>query len=255
MMTLTLRALLVLFLGWQGLSTLMSKAMNLSFWLTQGPVAIPTWVAMGWGGLQLLLALWLLTPRYKQALWPVLLMLALPLLGMFTYPVWIQSLGGFPAIGAGQSIIKEVALCALPLWLLGYRRLAGWLAVLGLALVFGWIGAMKFTAVEAQGVAKMMQSSPFTAWPYKSLSVQGVSYAIGVIELVLLAIFLTPRGRRPGTWGLWATFAVTLHFFFFYDAALMHCWLTSSGTFLLKDALLAGAAWIALTHGPRASVS
>ncbi|WKE64874.1 DUF417 family protein [Gallaecimonas kandeliae] len=253
-MPLVMRALLVLYLAWQGLSTLMSTAMNLSFWLTMGPFPIPAWLAMGWGGVQLLLALWLLSPRYRQALWPVLLVLAAPLLLLACYPVWVDGLG-FPALGPGQTLLKHLAMAALPLYLLGHRKAAGWLAMAGITLVFGWIGAMKFTSVEAQGVAGLMQSSPLTAWPYRWLGQQGVSNLIGGIELGLLGLFLLPASRRWGYYGLLATFAITLHFLVFYDGALMYCWLTSTGVFLLKDALLAAAAWIALTRGPGANAS
>ena len=41
----------------------------------------------------------------------------------------------------------------------------------GLVLVLGWIGAMKFTAYEAEGIKTLVETSPFMSWMYKVLSV------------------------------------------------------------------------------------
>jgi len=43
---------------------------------------------------------------------------------------------------------------------------AGVLARYGLALVIGWIGALKFTSYEAQGIQPLVANSPLMSWLY-----------------------------------------------------------------------------------------
>lgn len=243
-MALLIRAVLVLFLTWQGLSTLMSKGMNLNFLMTRGPLMFPDWLPMGWAGLQLLLAIWLLTPRYRQALWPLLLVLAAPMLALFCYPVWMQSSGGFPAIGAGQTLIKQLAVCALPLWLLGYRQQSKWLGMAGLALVFVWLGAMNFTQAQATDLAMLVQSSPLTRWLDTLLGSKGVAALAGVWDLLAAALFLIPASRLWGALAISLALLIKLHFLATFDDALMYCWLTATGADLLKSTLLLVVAWL-----------
>jgi uncharacterized membrane protein YkgB len=49
----------------------------------------------------------------------------------------------------------------------------------GLALVVGWIGAMKFTGYEAAGIQPLVANSPFMGWMYRVLSVQAFSNLLG----------------------------------------------------------------------------
>ncbi len=53
----------------------------------------------------------------------------------------------------------------------------------GLVLVVFWIGAMKFTAYEANGIQPLVANSPFMGWLYKFLSVQTFSNLLGVVEM------------------------------------------------------------------------
>src|SRR5271166_5704348 len=48
----------------------------------------------------------------------------------------------------------------------------------GLVLVLLWIGGMKFTAYEAQGIKGLVENSPLLSWAYAVLSVQGFSNLI-----------------------------------------------------------------------------
>jgi reactive chlorine resistance protein C len=43
---------------------------------------------------------------------------------------------------------------------------AGVLARYGLALVIGWIGALKFTSYEAQGIQPLVANRPLMSWLY-----------------------------------------------------------------------------------------
>ena len=48
-----------------------------------------------------------------------------------------------------------------------FTMLGGFLIRYGLVLVLGWIGAMKFTAYEAEGIKTLVETSPLTSWMYK----------------------------------------------------------------------------------------
>ena len=43
-------------------------------------------------------------------------------------------------------------------------RVGGLLARSGLAVVIGWIGLLKFTSYEAQGIQPLVANSPFMSW-------------------------------------------------------------------------------------------
>lgn len=68
-------------------------------------------------------------------------------------------------------------------------------------LVLIWIGAMKFTSYEAQGIQPLVQTSPLMAWIYRFLSVQALSNVLGVIEISLgLLIALRPVSAKRALW-------------------------------------------------------
>jgi uncharacterized membrane protein YkgB len=62
----------------------------------------------------------------------------------------------------------------------------------GLVLVIGWIGLMKFTAYEANGIQPLVAHSPLMGWMYKFLTVRQFSDALGVVE-VAIAILIGLR--------------------------------------------------------------
>src|ERR1700756_2553260 len=70
------------------------------------------------------------------------------------------------------------------------------LARYGLAVVVGWIGLMKFTAYEAEGISPFVAHSPFMGWVYGLMSVRGFSAVLGVIE-VAIAILIAARPFWP----------------------------------------------------------
>src|SRR5262245_49865042 len=55
----------------------------------------------------------------------------------------------------------------------------------GLVLILLWIGAMKFTAYEAEGIRPFVENSPLFAWTYPVFGVQGLSYILGVTEIIV----------------------------------------------------------------------
>ena len=164
----------------------------------------------------------------------------LPLLGS---SMWIESLGGFPAIGSGQGVIKYFALLSIGIFLTRpylESRKAIWLNAFPVVLVLLWIGGMKFTLLEAKGIEALVSSSPLMSWMYNVWDLQTTSNLIGVYDLialtlVILAIFnqklLIPAVLMSG-----AVFAVTQTFFLSWPAALSsETLLSTGGHFLIKD--------------------
>jgi uncharacterized membrane protein YkgB len=123
-----------------------------------------------------------------------------------------------------------------------------------LVLVLGWIGAMKFTAYEAEGIKTLVATSPFMSWMYKVFSMQATSNVIGIAELTAAALIairpLSSKLSAIGSVLAVFTFLTTLTFLFSLPG-----WekslggfpaLSGSGGFLLKDTVLLGAALFTL---------
>ena len=134
------------------------------------------------------------------------------------------------------------------------KKIGAFLLRYGLVLVLGWIGAMKFTAYEAEGIKALVATSPLMSWMYKVFSVQATSNIIGVAEITAaLLIAIRPISARLSTIGsvlAVCTFLATLTFLFSLPG-----WekslggfpaLSGSGGFLLKDIVLLGAALFTL---------
>ena len=129
------------------------------------------------------------------------------------------------------------------------KKIGAFLLRYGLVLVLGWIGAMKFTAYEAEGIKALVATSPLMSWMYKVFSVQATSNIIGVAEITAaLLIAIRPISARLSAIGsvlAVCTFLATLTFLFSLPG-----WekslggfpaLSGSGGFLLKDIVLLGA--------------
>jgi len=121
----------------------------------------------------------------------------------------------------------------------------------GLALIFLWIGGMKFTAYEAQGIRPLAENSPLMSWLLAVLSTQAFSNLLGVVEIatgVLLALRpLSALAAAIGSGMAIATFLTTLSFLFTtpgWERSLGGFRALSAlpGQFLLKDIVLLGAA-------------
>lgn len=130
------------------------------------------------------------------------------------------------------------------------------LARYGLVAVVGWIGFMKFTAYEAEGIRAFVANSPLMSWAYEVMSVRGFSAMLGVVE-VAIAILVAARPVSPRASALGGALAVgmfltTLSFL----VTTPGVWEPSAGgfpalsalpgQFLIKDlALLGVSLWIA----------
>ena len=81
------------------------------------------------------------------------------------------------------------------------------LARYGLVAVVGWIGLMKFTGYEAEGISAFVANSPLMSWVYGPLSVRGFSAALGVVE-VAIALLIAARPFWPRASALGSALAV-----------------------------------------------
>lgn len=120
----------------------------------------------------------------------------------------------------------------------------------GLVLVLLWIGGMKFTAYEAEGIAVFVANSPLMSWAYSLYSKGQFSSLLGVVE-ILTAVLIAARPISAGASAIGSAFAVGM---FVTTLSFM---LTTPGTiepslgfpalsalpgqFLIKDVVLLGA--------------
>jgi reactive chlorine resistance protein C len=121
----------------------------------------------------------------------------------------------------------------------------------GLALVIGWIGVMKFTAYEAQGIEPLVVHSPLLGWMYHVWTVRQFAAGLGVVEVsIAILIGLRPWSRRASAIGSAVAvlmFLTTLSFLFStpgWEPTLGGFPALSGavGQFLIKDVVLLGAA-------------
>ena len=124
------------------------------------------------------------------------------------------------------------------------------LARYGLVVVVGWIGLMKFTAYEAEGIRLYVANSPLMSWVYEPMSVRGFSAVLGVVEvavaLLIAARPLSPRASAVGSALAVGMFLTTLSFL----ATTPGVWEPSAGgfpalsgfpgQFVIKDLALLG---------------
>ncbi|QDV33750.1 YkgB family protein [Tautonia plasticadhaerens] len=125
----------------------------------------------------------------------------------------------------------------------------------GLVVVLLWIGGMKFTAYEAEGIEPMVANSPLMGWLYRLMSVTALSALLGVIEVAVgLLIALRPwwpAGSAAGSGLAAGMFLTTLSFLVTtpgWEPSLGGFPALSAmpGQFVLKDVVLLGVAlWTA----------
>ena len=203
---------------------------------------------------------------------------------MFSTPGVIEPLaGGFPALSAipGQFLLKDVGLLGISIFIAGESflrwrrgtvtggtnlrtpavtasasdndsdagiyRIGATVMRYGLALIFLWFGAMKFTSYEATGIAPFIANSPLVGWWHALLGIQGASNMLGVYEIataILLAICpVAPRACVVGAGMAVLTFVITLSFLFSTPGVAAPSGfpaLSPVGQFLLKDLGLLG---------------
>ena len=125
----------------------------------------------------------------------------------------------------------------------------------GLVLVLLWIGAMKFTAYEAEGISGFVANSPLMSWAYQALSNRQFAALLGVAELLIAGLIAArPFSPQASAWGsLLAAgmFLTTLSFLFSTPGVVepslgFPALSVVPGQFLIKDVVLLGVAlWTA----------
>lgn len=72
----------------------------------------------------------------------------------------------------------------------------------GLVVVVGWIGLMKFTRYEAEGIRPFVANSPLMGWVYRFMSVRDFSATLGIVEVTIaLLIAARPFSARASAVG------------------------------------------------------
>lgn len=121
----------------------------------------------------------------------------------------------------------------------------------GLVAVVLWIGAMKFTAYEAEGISGLVSNSPLMSWVYQVLSVRQFGAVVGTFELLIAGLIaMRPFSAKASAIGsalAVGMFATTVSFLFttpgVVEASLGFPALSvMPGQFLIKDIVLLGAA-------------
>ena len=175
--------------------------------------------------------------------WVLIVISLIPLVALFGESMWLGQLGGFPAIGAGQGVIKYFALMGLGLFLVKptqSTKITLWVNVFPVVLVLVWIGGMKFTLFEAQGIEVLVKTSPLMSWMYDVWDLQTTSNLIGVYDLLaaglLIACVFYRKLVLPAIVMSGAVFVVTQTFLFSWDEAISaETLLSTGGHFLIKD--------------------
>lgn len=121
----------------------------------------------------------------------------------------------------------------------------------GLVVVLLWIGAMKFTAYEAEAISGLVSNSPLLSWAYQILSTRQFSGLLGVTEFVI-AVLVAARPFSAKLSAVGSALAVgmfltTLSFLFstpgvFVPSPGFPALSVVPGQFLIKDLVLLGAA-------------
>lgn len=124
-----------------------------------------------------------------------------------------------------------------------------------LVAVLVWIGALKFTGYESEGVFTLASNSPLLSWGYHLVNVRTFAAILGLFEwafAILIAIRpISPRISALGSFGAIGMFLITLTFLLTTPGVWQKDYgfpylSPNPGQFLLKDLVLLGAAiWTA----------
>jgi uncharacterized membrane protein YkgB len=182
--------------------------------------------------------------NFRAILGYVLIVISIvPLGSLVSDAMWIASMGGFPVIGSGQGVIKYFALLSIGVLLIKRRfspLITAWISIMPVLVVLLWIGGMKFTLLEAQGIETLVKSSPFMSWLYNFFSLQTTSNIIGVYDLIAVVILILaiyyPKLTAPAIMMSGMVFVVTQTFLISFSGSLSsETLLSTTGHFLIKD--------------------
>lgn len=135
------------------------------------------------------------------------------------------------------------------------ENLGAYIIRYGLVAVLLWVGLLKFTAYEAEGIQGLVANSPLFSWAYGIMSVRTFSAVLGGIEIVLgllIALrYVAPKLSALGSFGAIIMFLLTLTFLLSTPGVWQPDYgfpflSPMPGQFLAKDLLALGAAvWCA----------
>lgn len=124
------------------------------------------------------------------------------------------------------------------------------LALAGIILPLLFIGGLKFTAPEIEGIKALLGATPWLAWLLSLFGDAGASYFLGIVEIA--AALLLIASLRSARAGLLGGLLATLTFFVTSSLLLLPmAWdqqlggfpaLAPAGQFLIKDVTLLGVA-------------
>ncbi len=121
----------------------------------------------------------------------------------------------------------------------------------GLVAVLLWVGALKFTAYEAEGIKPLVENSPLFAWALQAFGLKTLAALIGTVEIVLGLMIATrsfsPKVSAYGSIGATVMFLLTLTFLFTTPGVWQPGYgfpfpSPMPGQFIAKDLILLGAA-------------
>ncbi len=125
----------------------------------------------------------------------------------------------------------------------------------GLVAVLLWVGLLKFTAYEAEGIQGLVANSPLFSWAYGVMSVRSFAALLGVIEIVLGALIalrcVAPKLSAFGSIGAVIMFLLTMTFLLSTPGVWQPDYgfpflSPMPGQFIAKDLIFLGAAlWTA----------
>ncbi len=125
----------------------------------------------------------------------------------------------------------------------------------GLVIILLAVGALKFTAYEAEGIQGLVANSPLMSWAYSVFSVRSYAALLGIIEITLGILIATrpfaPKISAIGSIGSIFMFLITLSFLLTTPGVWQPGYgfpfpSPMPGQFLVKDIMLLGAAiWTA----------
>lgn len=100
---------------------------------------------------------------------------------------------------------------------LALMKLGSRASYFALAIIFLWIGAMKFTDYEASGIAGFVMNSPIVGWWHALLGIAGTARMLGIYEIItgllLAARVISPTWSAVGSLMSVLTYLITLTFF------------------------------------------
>ena len=120
----------------------------------------------------------------------------------------------------------------------------------GLVVVLIWIGGMKFTSYEAEGIKPFVENSPLMSFVYQFLSVRSFSAFLGATEIVIGLMIASrhffPKTSAAGSLLATGMFLTTMTFMLstpgtFEPTEGGFPAISITGQFLLKDLVLLGA--------------